>query len=126
MKKYLLALGIMVHEKPLTKTIMEHWDKEMNPEHELSNQIKKFFHTYIKDDKVAKLLKLMTHIVLAPPYLRLKNSFASSGLDVKDMSGVWEISLVFRNNDIYVVHEKKAVNSKNIFYLENFIKVKKF
>jgi hypothetical protein len=54
------------------------------------------------------MYKLMNHAILAPPYLTLKSKFAD--MPIKDVSGVWQISLIFRNTDIYIIHEKKAMS----------------
>jgi hypothetical protein len=76
---------------------------------DLSNQVEEFFLKYINEEsKTVKLLKAINHVVLAPPYIALKNRFLASELPIKDVPGSWKVMVYFGQKDITVRHSKKA------------------
>ena len=56
---------------------------------------------------------------MAPPYLILKKKFGDAGFVIKDQSGFWGIQIVFRSDEVHVLHEKKSVSGSE-FLEEQF------
>jgi len=77
--------------------------------YDLSNLVHEFFLKYIvEESRTVRLLKAINHIVLAPPYIALKNRFLASELPIKDVPGTWKVSVFFGNKQVVVTHFKKA------------------
>ena len=52
MKKMMLANSYLVQDKDTIRSVRHHWDEEIKPDKDMSNQIKKFFTKHIRDNKV--------------------------------------------------------------------------
>jgi len=115
LKKIRLLLGTLaklLHEESQYKDIKKNFDiKPLSKDPDISNQIKAFLMKYVQVDcKLMRLLKLLHHIVLAPPYLILKKKFSEAGFAIKDFAGFWSVQLVFKNNEVHIIHEKKSLS----------------
>lgn len=91
------------------KKIQENFLKEVIPHKELRSQLSHFFSKHVHpESKILKLLKLINQLILAPPYLSLKNIFGAIDCPITDVSGFYFIKVVFRKDEVMVFHIKKS------------------
>jgi hypothetical protein len=113
-KVMLMTLASIFREDTISTNVEKYYSEEVKAGQDLSTQLKKFFTKHIdSDSKTVTLLKLLSHSTLATPYLMLKEKFNEIGFPIKDISGSWNLQVVFRHAEIHVVHEKKACGSSD-------------
>lgn len=107
MRKLLCILALKLDEKETAVAVDQHFldNIEMEP----SAHLQQFFSSYISPtSKLIGILKVLNQVALAAPYLSLKDHFNAVDLPFKDSSGEWDINVLFRQDEVVVVHSKGA------------------
>jgi len=76
---------------------------------EPSTHLKAFFDKYVSpNSKLISILKAINQAILAAPYISLKAKFTAMEVPVVDVNGSWLIETVFKQDEIVIIHSKKA------------------
>jgi len=118
MRETLILFSYRLSEKKELVDIEKHFLTTLGVEPSI--HLKNFFATYIsKSSRLLALLKGLNQTILAPPYISLKTKFAALDLPILDVNGSWLIEVVFKTEEIIIIHSKKA-NSISLLPEERF------
>jgi len=87
--------------------------QKLSDKEDTEAQLKALFSSLPETNKVLRFLKLTHHLILVTPYLILKKKFAEAGFVLKEQSGVWSIQVVFKADEIHILHEKKSASGND-------------
>eukprot|EP01117_Protostelium_nocturnum_P004871 TRINITY_DN1764_c0_g1_i1.p1 TRINITY_DN1764_c0_g1~~TRINITY_DN1764_c0_g1_i1.p1 ORF type:complete len:719 (+),score=172.49 TRINITY_DN1764_c0_g1_i1:305-2461(+) len=111
----LSLLATRTGEIEMAKQIEETFIKEVGEKLDLSRELRPYFeklNPVLEEIKILRILKLMSQSIVAPPYMRLRNTFAAINLPVKDLAGFWSIEVHFEENGtISVCHSKRCASN---------------